>query len=109
MWPGFGDNIRVIDWILKQCDSPTPNTDHAYESPIGFLPKPDAVNIDGLGLNTETLEDLNRVDAREWMLDLNKNKEFLNNFGDRLPQEIHQQVQHLQSKLEAADPLSSKQ
>ena len=106
LWPGFGDNIRVIDWILQRCDLPANDTSNAQDSIIGMLPTHSAINIDGLDLASDAIDELNRVDAREWLLDIGKNKEFLNTFGDRLPKDISNQLELLESKLLQADPLS---
>jgi phosphoenolpyruvate carboxykinase (GTP) len=107
LWPGFGDNIRVLEWILERSKKPMNDASNdAVESPIGFLPKEGSIDTSGLNLSAEAMEELNKLEPREWLLDVGKNKEFLHNFGDRLPHEISNQLQQLQHRLEAVDPLS---
>jgi len=101
LWPGFGDNIRVIDWILRRCDAKDPHAD-AVESPIGYLPAKGAIDLSGLDTTTEQMEELNAIDAQEWLAEAKKTREFFANFGDRLPAEITHQLDALQTKLETA-------
>jgi phosphoenolpyruvate carboxykinase (GTP) len=101
LWPGFGDNIRVLEWILNRSDvnSKTP----AIDTPIGFVPATNTINISGLDLSTESMEELCSIDTQEWLGDLKKTREFLNNFGERLPAGIVRQADQLQARLEAAN------
>jgi phosphoenolpyruvate carboxykinase (GTP) len=107
LWPGFGDNIRVIDWILRRCDAGEELTD-AVDSPIGLLPTKGAINLSGLDTTTEQMDELNHIDAHEWVAEVKKAREFFANFGDRLPVEITQQLDGLQNKLEAGLPKGTK-
>ena len=100
LWPGFGDNIRVLDWILRRCEEDG-GGDIAEESAIGWLPKSGAINMDGLGLSAGAMEELYEVDAQEWLGDCKRTREFLSGFGDRLPDSISQQLDDLQQRFEA--------
>jgi phosphoenolpyruvate carboxykinase (GTP) len=100
LWPGFGDNIRVIDWIFKRCDEPN-NTDLYNESSVGYMPKDDQLDMSGLNLDQPKWSELMSVEPTEWIADCKKNREFFSNFGDRLPAFISRELDHLQAKLEA--------
>lgn len=100
LWPGFGDNIRVIDWILRRCDAPEGDLTEAVDSTIGYLPTKGAINLAGLDTTTDQMDELNSIDSHEWIAEVKKAREFFNNFGDRLPTEISRQLDNLQGKLE---------
>ncbi len=95
IWPGFGENIRVIDWILKRCN----NEVGAIKTPIGYIPKPEDINIEGLDLSSDTLKDLLSIDKNEWREELGRQKEFLATFKDSLPDEIWQEYKALEKRL----------
>ena len=103
LWPGFGDNIRVLDWILRRCEQGERGDeggDIAVDSQIGWLPRLGSVNVEGLGLASGVMEELNEVDAQEWLGDCKRTREFLSQFGDRLPEEISRQLDELQASFE---------
>ena len=103
LWPGFGDNIRVIDWILRRCDEPPAQpSDIAADSAIGMLPREGSVDVSGLGLSNSAWQELMEVDAQEWLGDCKRNREFLTQFGDRLPGTIGKELDALQDRMEEA-------
>ena len=84
IWPGFGDNMRVLLWILDRCA----NKVDAVESPIGYLPNPEDIDIEGLeseGVTIDVIKDLLSVDKKLWLEDIENLKEFYEKIGDRLP------------------------
>lgn len=95
MWPGFGDNLRVLNWIIERCE----NKVDANKTAIGYLPNTDDINIDGLDIDKETLEQLLTVDKDIWKTDVENTKEFFAKFGDRLPKEISEELNGLESRL----------
>jgi len=95
LWPGYGENFRVIEWIIKRCE----NEVDANESPIGFLPKVDDINIEGLNMTKEKLNDLLSVDKDSWNADIEGIEEFFNKFGDRLPNELKEELNTLKNNL----------
>ena len=95
LWPGYGENFRVIEWIIKRCE----NEVNADESPIGFLPKVDDINIDGLDITKEKLNDLLSVDKESWNADIVGIEEFFKKFGDRLPNELKEELDTLKNNL----------
>ncbi|MFC1930929.1 phosphoenolpyruvate carboxykinase (GTP) [Chloroflexota bacterium] len=84
IWPGFGENIRVLDWIIRRCGDEA----DARETPIGYVPTPDALDMDGLSLSTKVIEKLLSISAEDWAADLKGTKEFFDKFGDQLPGEM---------------------
>lgn len=95
IWPGFGDNMRVLDWILKRCEE----TVDADETAIGYVPKPEDINLDGCGVDEETLKGLLNVDTETWKKEAEGIKEFYKKFGDRLPKELEEELAALESRL----------
>ena len=95
IWPGFGDNMRVLDWILKRCEE----TVDADETAIGYVPKPEDINLEGCGVDKETLKGLLNVDTETWKKEAEGIKEFYKKFGDRLPKELNEELAALESRL----------
>lgn len=95
IWPGFGDNMRVLDWILKRCEE----TVDADETAIGYVPKPEDINLEGCGVDEETLKGLLNVDTETWKKEAEGIKEFYKKFGDRLPKELEEELEALESRL----------
>lgn len=95
IWPGFGDNMRVLDWILKRCEE----TVDADETAIGYVPKPEDINLEGCGVDKETLKGLLNVDTETWKKEAEGIKEFYKKFGDKLPKELNEELASLESRL----------
>ena len=87
LWPGYGENVRVLKWILERVEG----KGKAEETPIGFVPTPDALTLDGLDISRSAVEELLRVDAADWLREAEETKTFLAQFGDRLPRELMQE------------------
>ena len=95
IWPGFGDNMRVLDWILKRCEE----TVDADETAIGYVPKPEDINLEGCSVDKETLKGLLNVDTETWKKEAEGIKEFYKKFGDKLPKELNEELAALESRL----------
>lgn len=97
IWAGFGDNMRVLDWILQRCEDAI----DAVESPIGYLPKPEDINIEGLkGTTIDTIKDLLTIDKKLWVEEVANIKDFYSKFGDRLPKELNNELLALEKRLQ---------
>ena len=96
IWPGFGDNMRVLMWILGRCDG----TADAVETPIGYEPLPCGIEREGLDLSEETLADLLSVDKELWRQEADGITEFYKKFGDKLPKELAGELETLKKNLE---------
>ena len=95
IWPGFGDNLRVLEWIMKRCF----NEADANECAIGYQPKPEDINLEGTDVSIDTLKELLRVDTDLWKQEVEGIKEFYARFGDKLPAELVTQLNILENNL----------
>jgi phosphoenolpyruvate carboxykinase (GTP) len=97
IWPGFGENSRVLEWICRRCDG----DGETVETPIGLVPAEGEITLDGLDVSDEQMRELLRVDADGVREQLPQVEEFLAQFGDRLPAEIGEQLEALKRRLDA--------
>jgi phosphoenolpyruvate carboxykinase (GTP) len=96
MWPGFGDNFRVLEWILKRCEGSV----DAIETEIGYIPKAEDINLTGLDYEIEPgrkfdIEELKKILTVEkdyWKADFENVKEFYAKFGDSIPAELYAEL-----------------
>ena len=96
IWPGFGDNMRILDWIIERTEG---NAD-AVETAIGFEPKPEDINIEGLeDITLDTIKDLLTVDKELWKAEAKGIHEFYGKFGDKLPKELNEELANLEARL----------
>ena len=95
IWPGFGDNLRVLEWILKRCD----NEVDAVETAIGYVPKPEDINLEGLkDFDEEKLASILKVDNAKWAKEAAGVEEVSKKFGDKLPQELRDELNGLEER-----------
>ena len=98
IWPGFGDNLRVLDWILARCEDKV----DANLTAIGYVPKPEDINIEGLdNVDLDTIKELVSVDKEAWLADIDNIKEFYDLVGDRVPAELREELAALEARLRA--------
>ena len=95
LWPGFGDNIRVLRWISER----SKGADNAVESPSGRLPAKGSIDIDGLDISAEDLAVLTSIDKNEWRQEINAVSEYFESFGERLPQSLRDECQRISEAL----------
>lgn len=95
MWPGFGENLRVLRWIVDRCEN---NVD-AQETAIGYLPDPASLDIAGLDIDPDTLQQLCALDAGQWRDEISAIQEYLESFGDRLPKALAERCQKVAAEL----------
>ncbi|MGI8512609.1 MAG: phosphoenolpyruvate carboxykinase domain-containing protein, partial [Solirubrobacteraceae bacterium] len=95
LWPGFGENSRVLEWVFRRCEG----TAEAVETPLGLVPAPGALNVDGLDVSAADMEALLTVDPEQVKAELPQVREHLARFGDTLPGEIRAQFDALESRL----------
>jgi len=98
LWPGFGENSRVLSWVFRRCDDAA----EAVDTPIGRVPSGRAIDTRGLAIPEEDLEALLRVDAREWKAELPAIHEHFAGFGDRLPRALRDQLAALEERLQSS-------
>ena len=95
IWPGFGDNLRVLEWILKRCKGEVDARDVA----IGYIPYAKDINVEGLDIDESVVEDLLSVDKETWLEEVKGIKEFYAQFGDRIPSELLEKLNELENNL----------
>ena len=98
LWPGFGENSRVIAWIAERLRGEAA----VVESPIGGLPEPGAIDLTGIDVPDDDLRELFRVDTDTWSAEADLTEEFFDTFGDRVPAALREQLAGLRRRLEAA-------
>jgi len=96
LWPGFGDNLRVLEWILARCN----NEVDAQKTAIGWVPKPEDLPMEGLDLPKKDLKKLLEVKKEDWMEDEKNIKAFLDKFGPRIPLELRAKHEGLLRRLD---------
>ena len=98
LWPGFGDNSRVLAWVFRRCDEEA----EAVDTPIGRVPAPGAIDTEGLDVSDQDMAELLKVDPEEWKSQLPQLQQHYAQFGDRLPQELRVQLEELERRLDSA-------
>ena len=84
IWPGFGDNLRVLEWIINRCN----NEIDARETPIGFLPKSEDINTSGLTITNEAMEELVHIDNQKWLDEMAGIRDYFEEYEERLPEKL---------------------
>jgi phosphoenolpyruvate carboxykinase (GTP) len=100
LWPGFGENSRVLAWVFERCAGRA----GGRETPIGIVPAPEDLELSGLDLGREALGALLGVDAEGWLAELPLIREYYEQFGMKLPPELSQQLDQLERRLRAVIP-----
>lgn len=95
IWPGFGENARVLEWIVNRLSDKA----EAVDTPIGRIPAPGALNTDGLDVTQDQMAELFAVNADSWLAETDLTKEYYAEFGDRVPAELNAQLQGLRDRL----------
>ena len=98
IWPGFGENSRVLEWIFDRCEG----TAEAVETPIGRLPTLDGLDFSGLDLSQDEIATLLKVDVEGWMSEIPLIESYYESFGDHVPEALWQELQSLKEQLESA-------
>jgi phosphoenolpyruvate carboxykinase (GTP) len=97
LWPGYGDNCRVLKWIFERVSG----EGKAVETPIGYMPTTDAVDISGLSMSSENMDELLKVNPAEWLKEVESIKEHYQKLGSRLPQALRDELASLEKRLQA--------
>ncbi len=95
IWPGFGDNMRVLNWIIDRCEGKA----DATETAIGYVPKPEDIDLTDLDMDMDTLKSILKVDKEVWTKEAEEIEEHYKKFGDRLPEELKTQLSNLKANL----------
>lgn len=95
LWPGFGDNSRILKWIFERIC----NEDHALATPLGYVPANGALDLSGLTIAPDTLKQLFHVDANLWKQELQEMRDYVTLFGNKLPAAIKTELEQLEQRL----------
>lgn len=102
IWPGYGENARVVKWILEQDENPDAllkDTDKSRITPIGVLPKAEALDTKGLDITKERLDSILSVDSKRWLAEVESIKEYYQSYGSKVPLALHEELQNLEKRL----------
>ncbi len=97
LWPGYGENSRVLKWVFDRCDA----KGHAVQTPLGYLPTEDGIDLTGLNLPAEDLRELLHIDLDEWKQQVAQFRAHYAQFGDTLPVELSHQLDAMEQRLNA--------
>ncbi|MDE0636881.1 MAG: phosphoenolpyruvate carboxykinase (GTP) [Candidatus Poribacteria bacterium] len=95
LWPGFGENSRVLKWIVERISEKS----EAVETPIGYLPAPDAIDTSGLEVTEAQMTELLHVDTEEWLNEIQSIREHYERFEDKLPEALSEELEALETRL----------
>jgi len=95
LWPGYGENSRVLKWIYERVSG----DGKAVQTPIGYLPTADAIDISGSVIARENMELLLTVDTQAWIQEVESIREHYRRFGDRLPEALNRELESLEERL----------
>ena len=95
LWPGFGENSRVLKWVFERCDG----TAKAIETPIGFMPTVDGIDVSGLKVSKEDMTELLALDVQGWKNEFAQIEEHYARFGEKLPKELKAELKALEARL----------
>jgi phosphoenolpyruvate carboxykinase (GTP) len=95
LWPGFGDNMRVLKWILDRCEG----SDGALKSPIGWLPGIHDLDLAELEIDHKCVDELLEIDHEQWKTELAEHKKFFDSLGGVVPEELVQQREQLAARF----------
>jgi phosphoenolpyruvate carboxykinase (GTP) len=98
LWPGYGDNSRVLKWVFERCDAKV----HAVDTPIGRLPAPSDLDTQAMNITKEQIEKLLDVDVDGWLAEIPLIREHFAKFGTHLPEGLKKEVDDLEARLKAA-------
>jgi phosphoenolpyruvate carboxykinase (GTP) len=95
LWPGFGENSRVIDWAMRRIEGKA----DAVKTPLGLQPAPGALNLEGLDLSAEQVAELFAINPESWAAEADLTEEYFAKFGDHLPQALTDELNELRARL----------
>lgn len=95
LWPGYGENLRVLEWIINRCEEKA----DAKKTPVGYVPTEKDINLEGSGVSEDTLKDLLDINKDLWKKEVENIKDFYKMFGKNLPEELENELKLLESRL----------
>jgi len=95
IWPGYGENLRVLDWIVNRCEGKV----DAVETAIGYEPKPEDINLEGMDFTVDQLKGILEIDKDLWRQEADGIEEYYKKFGDKVPRELRDELAALRKRL----------
>lgn len=95
MWPGFGENSRVLKWVVERVSGKV----DAQETPIGWVPKAVDLDLEGLSVRDEVMQQLLDVDVEQWQAEAESIRQHFGNYGSKMPDELYRQLDALEARL----------
>jgi phosphoenolpyruvate carboxykinase (GTP) len=95
LWPGYGENLRVLEWIANRCD----NTAEAQKTPIGYIPTPRSLDMNGLRLAPGNMKELLSLDKLAWEKEMDDIEKFYDTFGNSLPEELREELVNVRNRF----------
>ena len=95
LWPGFGENMRILEWVIDRCRGKV----EAMRTPIGSIPREEDINIEGIDTTSEQMKELLKIEAEDWKKELAASGEYFDSYGDQLPAEIKEEHQRILGEL----------
>ena len=99
LWPGFGENLRVLRWIIDRCEGRI----EARETPIGYLPNAEDIDTSDLDVDRTTMRKLTTINPASWAREMESLGEYFDSFGDRVPAVLREQQQRIAAELAAIE------
>jgi phosphoenolpyruvate carboxykinase (GTP) len=96
LWPGYGENVRVLKWILERVEG----RGAANETPIGYVPAKNGLTLGGMKISAEAVSELLRVNTEDWETELEDSKQFFGKFGKHLPRQIREEHEKLSRRFQ---------
>jgi phosphoenolpyruvate carboxykinase (GTP) len=96
LWPGYGENVRVLKWILERVEG----GGAARETPIGYVPAKNGLTLDGIKISDEAVDELLRVNPEDWENEMEDSRRFFGQFGERLPRQIREEHEKLARRFQ---------
>jgi phosphoenolpyruvate carboxykinase (GTP) len=97
LWPGFAENIRVLDWIIGRLEG----TNQGMPSAVGIVPRAGELNTSGIDVDQSTLDELLEIDQEAWAKEVESIKEFFEEFGQRMPKQLFDELAKLETRIKA--------
>jgi phosphoenolpyruvate carboxykinase (GTP) len=97
LWPGFAENIRVLDWIIGRLEG----TNQGKASPVGTVPQSGELNTSGIDVDESILDELLEIDSEAWNKEIESIREFFEEFGDRMPKRLFEELEALNERVKS--------
>ena len=99
IWPGYGENLRVLEWIIERCSKDIADDTKAIKTPIGYVPSVEDLDLEGLDISKSSINELLKIDNSQWLEEAEQIREFYSQFKEKLPNELNEELNNLIKRL----------